>query len=404
MQHTKIPFSLNRNDGHPLVVQLADGLRQAIIDGYYRPGDILPTYRDLAPIAGVSEIVTRGALKRLAEEGLVIQRPRVGTVVRDRAAKQWKGHVVLVYEAGDDNYLENKLAGAMRERLLDAGYLMTQSCVRRVGGGKLDFNALDASLSRSVDLAIVMYHRPEINAHLMKAGVPFAVFGEKAAPPRGAVGAIHLDYDRAVPAFAEACKAAGIEEVVEICWHRLMCDVAPGLESAGIRVTKKMVVVDESEGRLIGVKRAGRLAFQAIIQNAECRMHNAQCTMPCRDSEQLRAPAPNLARQRATSRGAAQPRRAYFFADDYLAEGALTALGYAGLHTPEDVRIATFANRGLGPDYPVPLSRMEFDPVRAGETVADTITTYLKTGEFSTGVAVGPTWVKGETLGGNAEC
>ena len=70
MQHTKIPFSLNRNDGHPLVVQLADGLRQAIIDGYYRPGDILPTYRDLAPIAGVSEIVTRGALKRLAEEGL----------------------------------------------------------------------------------------------------------------------------------------------------------------------------------------------------------------------------------------------------------------------------------------------------------------------------------------------
>ncbi len=365
MQHTKIPFSLNRNDGHPLVVQLADGLRQAIIDGYYRPGDVLPCYRDLAPIAGVSEIVTRGALKRLAEEGLVIQRPRIGTVVRDRAAKQWRGHVVLVYEAEDDNYLEGKLAGAMRERLLDAGYLMTQSCVRRGAGGKPDFYALDASLSRSVDLAIVMYHRPKINAHLVKAGVPFAVFGEKTVPPRGAVGAIHLAYDSAVPAFADACKAAGVEEVVEFCWHRLMCDVAPGLKSAGIRVTRKMLAVDESEGRLIGVKRAGRIAFQAIMQKAECRMPNG---------------------------------RAYFFADDYLAEGALTALGYEGLRTPEDVRIATFANRGLGPDYPVPLSRMEFDPVRAGETVADAVTAYLKTGAFSVGVAVGPEWVKGETL------
>ena len=398
MKHTALPFSLNPNDGRPLVEQLQDGLRLAIVEGRFKPGDSIPSYRDLAPILGVSQIVTKTAMHRLAEEGYVVSRPRIGTVVRNRAAKQWKGHVVLVYEAEDDNFLESKLSGAMRERLLGAGYLMTQSCVRRVGGGKLDFNALDASLSRSVDLAIVMYHRPEINAHLMKAGVPFAVFGEKAGPPRGAVGAIHLDYDRAVPAFAEACKEAGVEEVVEICWHRLMCDVAPGLQSEGIYVTKKIVAVDESEGRLIGVKRAGRLAFQAIMQNAECTMQNAECTMPCRDSEQLRAPAPNLARQRATSRGAALPRRAYFFADDYLAEGALTALGYAGPRTPENVRIATWANRGLGPDYPVPLSRMEFDPVRAGETVADAIAFYLKTGAFPEGVAVGPEWVKGETL------
>ncbi len=367
MQHTKIPFSLNRNDGHPLVVQLTDGLRQAIIDGYYRPGDVLPCYRDLAPIAGVSEIVTRGALKRLAEEGLVIQRPRIGTVVRDRAAKQWRGHVVLVYEAEDDNYLESKLSGAIRERLVEAGYLMTQSCDRRSADGKYDFQTLDASLSRSVDLAIVMYHRPEISAHLSRAGVPFAVFGEKAVPPRGAIGAIHLDYNSAVPAFVEACKAAGVEEVVEFCWHRLMCDVAPGLKNAGIRVMKKMLTVDTSEGRLIGVKRAGRFAFAKECSNGQM------------DKRRKR-------------------KSVFFFADDYLAEGALTALGYAGLRTPKDVWIATFANRGLGPDYPVPLSRMEFDSVRAGKTVADTVVTYLKTGTFPTGVAVGPAWVCGETI------
>ena len=65
---------------------------------------------------------------------------------------------------------------------------------------------------------------------------------------------------------------------------------------------------------------------------------------------------------------------------------------------PGDVRLATWANVGLGPDYHRPLSRMEFDSTKAGEIVADAILEFLKTGEFPSGVAVGPKWIDGETM------
>ena len=44
----KTPFSVNRNDSRSLADQVADGLRTAIVGGYYAPGDLLP--RDVSTI------------------------------------------------------------------------------------------------------------------------------------------------------------------------------------------------------------------------------------------------------------------------------------------------------------------------------------------------------------------
>ena len=101
-----MPFAVNRNDVRPLVTQVTDGLRQAIVSGYYRPGDVLPSYRNLAPMLGVSRIVTQAALRHISEEGLVVSRPRIGSVVLGNAVTLWRGHVVLVYPEGDDNYFQ----------------------------------------------------------------------------------------------------------------------------------------------------------------------------------------------------------------------------------------------------------------------------------------------------------
>ena len=40
-----IPFSVSRNDSRTLFAQVSDGLREAIVSGYYAPGDVLPTSR-----------------------------------------------------------------------------------------------------------------------------------------------------------------------------------------------------------------------------------------------------------------------------------------------------------------------------------------------------------------------
>ena len=366
MTAKKIPFSVNRNDMRPLFNQVVDGIREAIMSGFYAPGDKIPTSRELCPILGVSRIVTQAALEQLVSEGLVTSRPRVGTVVRDRGVKQWRGHVVIVYEKDDNTYFKTMLASVMQDALSEEGYILSEASVLPNKDGSIDFSRLDAVLSRSVDLVMVWCHRPKIYAYLTKREIPYVAFGEKSAKPTAAVGAIHFNYNMAMPDFAVACRAAGVKEVVQVYWHQLMCDIAPAMRMVGIRVRKIKAPVDESEGRLIGVKRAGRLAFEKMLRSNDVHAVAGRC---------------------------------FFIADDYLADGALLALSYAGLKIPKDVRLATFANAGLGPDYCRPLSRMELDPFVAGRMVADAIVAYLKEGFFPANVTVGPKWIDGETIG-----
>ena len=59
----------------------------------------------------------------------------------------------------------------------------------------------------------------------------------------------------------------------------------------------------------------------------------------------------------------ADPPDALFFYDDYLASGGLIALAATGIRVPEEMRVATLANRGLGPVWFKPLTRLEYDPV-----------------------------------------
>ncbi len=73
-------------------------------------------------------------------------------------------------------------------------------------------------------------------------------------------------------------------------------------------------------------------------------------------------------------------------------------MSQAGLEAPRDIRIATWANSGLGPVYHRELARLEMDPVDAGSRVAEGVLEYLKTGAFPTDIVIGPRFFKGETL------
>ena len=368
-----VPFEVSRNDARPLVRQVLDGMREAILGGYYAPGDEIPPYAELARLLGVSQIVTKAVLKRLGEDGLVLARPRIGSVVRDRAAKQWRGRVVLVGPEGDDNYLMVILSGALRDGLLAEGYLFTRVCVRKPPWGRQDLPLLAVALSRSVDLVVALHSYPDIFRSLAARKVPYVTFGTDAEWARGTAGFTTFDYNLAVPGFAAACAKTGVEEVVEVYWDNLMCDIAPGFSGSGIAVRKMKVAVDGSNGAPVGVERAGRLAMEKLIASGKVKASNRQIAKRC-----------------------------YFFADDHLARGALTALSYAGLKAPDDILVATWANAGLGPDYPRELSRMEFDPTFAGREVARCVVECLRTGNYPSGGVVGPRWIPGETMGGPA--
>ncbi len=358
------PFALQPGDGRPLARQVVDGLREAVAGGYYSCGDRIPDYRALAAALGVSAFVTKAAVHRLALEGVLEARPSRGTFVRGVPGRTWRGHVVFARMESAVNPFLAALASELRVVLNRADYLFSQATVGTGTDGSFDFSLLDAVLSRSVDLVIARCSPPQVFRHLAERGVPFAAVADLAAPPAGAAGMTRLDYGAVVPDFLAACHAAGISKV-SVCraagFHRYA--PLPRLRSACGIAVRTLPLKPDTKGDF-AMERAGYDGF---------RKHLAS---------------------RRPDRGTI-----YLFSDDHLARGAFLAIAEAGLTIPRDIRIATWANAGIGPFHPRELSRIEIDPVAAGETLARAALEFLRTGAYPAGTSIGPVWHDGETIG-----
>ncbi len=71
--------------------QIHQQLRNAILSGEYKPGDKLPTEKELGALHGVSRVTSAAALAELAREGLVQRLPRRGTTVTAPATHEAPG-------------------------------------------------------------------------------------------------------------------------------------------------------------------------------------------------------------------------------------------------------------------------------------------------------------------------
>ena len=87
---------------------------------------------------------------------------------------------------------------------------------------------------------------------------------------------------------------------------------------------------------------------------------------------------------------------AIFFYDDYLAAGGLIALAATGLRVPEDIHVATIANKGLGPVWFRPLTRLEYDPVGNARLIGDYVLKLLA-GKTATPPALQLKFIEGKT-------
>ena len=65
------------------------------------------------------------------------------------------------------------------------------------------------------------------------------------------------------------------------------------------------------------------------------------------------------------------------FTDDFLTSGALLSLVVAGFRIPDDVRVVSLANKGLGPVFPVSLARVDNDPDLYSDMIANSILGFL---------------------------
>ena len=76
-------IEIDLNPRTPIYLQIASGVRAALVDGRLGPGDRLPAGRELAHALDVNLETVQHAYRLLADEGLVVGRVGRGTRVVD---------------------------------------------------------------------------------------------------------------------------------------------------------------------------------------------------------------------------------------------------------------------------------------------------------------------------------
>ncbi|MEU6535728.1 winged helix-turn-helix domain-containing protein [Streptomyces sp. NPDC047000] len=79
-------MALKTDDPRPPYVQVADELRREIQAGRYKPGQKLPSLRELSERFDIAPMTATNALRALREDGLVMGVPGRGTFVRAESA------------------------------------------------------------------------------------------------------------------------------------------------------------------------------------------------------------------------------------------------------------------------------------------------------------------------------
>ncbi|MEL6269116.1 MAG: FadR/GntR family transcriptional regulator [Chloroflexota bacterium] len=90
-----------------LYEQMAQRIREQIINGDLKAGDQLPNERTLAQMFGVSRTVVREAIKTLKQEGLVEVRAGLGTFIVDDTGKAFKQSFGLLLSVWQGNHRDD---------------------------------------------------------------------------------------------------------------------------------------------------------------------------------------------------------------------------------------------------------------------------------------------------------
>lgn len=101
---------IDRQSDRPAYKQLADILRQQILEGDLEPGSELPSKRDMADTYDVSVNTVEGALRELKTAGLIVMERGRNTRVRPVRL-----HTSARYEAGKANYNPDQESRFARE-------------------------------------------------------------------------------------------------------------------------------------------------------------------------------------------------------------------------------------------------------------------------------------------------
>ena len=173
---------------------------------------------------------------------------------------------------------------------------------------------------------------------------------------------IRLFPEEALSQFAAHCLRTGVKHVVQVRLEGAdTFDAQSTLAEKGIDCSWMTVPLSkENRGRFDGIMHSGYETFSVLPRTS----------------------IPEL----------------LLFWDGYFAQGAAMAFLERGINVPEDVRIVTLSNVGIGPVYIKPFTRFEIDPAGIGEKIADFALALLAKKRKPHPPQITPQYVYGETF------
>ena len=333
MRHdnSTLPFTLNRSLRTPLSSQLAESLRKAILSGHYKPGDILPSYKQMSKELGVSLRIPREAMSDLAARNLVSPRPRIGCEVLPSRARQWNGRIHVV-APGDTfiSYFAATFFETFRKLMTERSWLVELITFSRNEDGHANFALLDNALNSTCDFTMLIYPTAATLRHVKGADVPYISFGESHDD-------ISISFEEAMGALVRQIGEFGRRRLT-LVEYKPYPEIHRRLAKEGFAFRSLKVPWMTGIGYLERISRSGFELTRRLIR-------------------QWRRPLSEV----------------LFFTDDFVARGGLCAIMDAGLKVPEDIGVATFSNRGFAPIFPVKLAQLEADPFSLAAKTADEV-------------------------------
>ena len=343
-----------------LVDALCSFLKEEITFGRLKGGEKLPTISEMCTATGLTFAQARRVTESLSREGYVCSRPHIGTVVLSRGDNILCGRILFILPDEDvGRYHPSQMIDIVSHKLMASGYAFSVASFSCDASDKLAF--LKNELLRATDLVIAIRASPQVQKILAESSVNhFFVYGDK--PASADAPWIRFSPEAAIAQFADHCQRVGVKQVAQVRFEGGdPLDAQPALAERGI----------DCSWMDFARSKAGRGRFDGIVHCG----YETFATMPNTNIPEM-----------------------LLFWNSFFTQGAIMAFLDRGIKIPDDVKVVTLSNTGVGPVYIKPFTRFEVDPAEAGEKVADFALSVLTRGRIPRPPQIVPQYIIGETF------
>ena len=320
--------------------EIADALRGEIECGRWKAGEALPSCNDLCSRFCAGEWAVRHALRSLRDRGYVSICQNRGVTVSQKMLRAWKGRIAFVTLDETASYFPCRLWQSLSRRFGEDGWECPAVFAPFVRKGEYDLSRLERLISNGLDFAVVLADSKKALELLELSSVPYVVLNGYTHNYPNARGVVREDFRECYKDLIRVMRERRVKTILEVDGDR---------------------VIDRS--------------FKSLIAEAGFSMRRIICKGDADSPWSLQDVRSwgyrGVSDFLKAGRNGVNPPDVILFDDDYLAQGGLVALYEAGLRVPKDVKVVFYSNRGNAPVLGFSAARVENDPIKYGESVAE---------------------------------